>query len=114
MRSITPHYPTVIVIFGGTGDLAKTKLFPALLNLYVAGKLPEKFAIVGLSRKELSDAEYQQFVAESIAEMEGSLEPAIVQEFCDRIRYVAGSFGEAEAYERVKETLHEVDDSLGQ
>jgi glucose-6-phosphate 1-dehydrogenase len=35
--------PTAIVIFGGTGDLAKTKLFPALLDLYLAGQLPEQF-----------------------------------------------------------------------
>jgi len=55
-------HPTAIVIFGGTGDLAKTKLFPALLDLYIAGQLPLRFIVIGLSRKELADEAYQSFV----------------------------------------------------
>jgi len=106
--------PTSIVIFGGTGDLAKTKLFPALLDLYVAGQLPERFSIIGLSRKELSDEEYQTFVQESIAHKGHDHDESAVQEFCTHIQYVAGSFDEIEAYERVKRALQEYDDSIGQ
>ena len=46
--------PTSIVIFGGTGDLAETKLYPALLDLYAHGALPNNFRIIGISRKSLS------------------------------------------------------------
>src|SRR5262245_26291740 len=42
--------PCAIVIFGFTGDLAKRKLIPALYNLMVDGALPDRFAIVGLTR----------------------------------------------------------------
>jgi glucose-6-phosphate 1-dehydrogenase len=35
--------PTTIIIFGGTGDLAKRKLFPAFYNLFLDGKMPEQF-----------------------------------------------------------------------
>lgn len=107
-------YPTSIVIFGGTGDLAKTKLFPALLDLYVGGQLPDTFGIIGLSRKELSDEEYRQFVRDSIAHKGYSHDESIINDFCSHITYVAGSFVEPEAYERIKEALQRYDDSIGQ
>jgi glucose-6-phosphate 1-dehydrogenase len=55
-----PH-PHVIVLFGATGDLAKRKLLPGLFHLYVAGLLPDKFAVIGSSPPEfaLSDADFR-------------------------------------------------------
>src|ERR1700722_15753179 len=49
--------PHVIVLFGATGDLAKRKLLPGLYPLFVAGLLPEKFAIVGTSPPEFAVSE---------------------------------------------------------
>ena len=49
--------PHVIVLFGATGDLAKRKLLPGLYHLYVAGLLPDKFAIVGTSPPEFAVSE---------------------------------------------------------
>lgn len=112
--NITSNQPTALVIFGGTGDLAKTKLFPALLDLYMASKLPDKFTIIGLSRKEFSDELYQQFVAESIQAKEHSCPQSTLREFCSHIRYVVGSFDDPEAYERVKSSLKKFDESIGQ
>jgi len=37
----------VIVLFGGTGDLARRKLMPGLFHLHVAGLLPREYRIVG-------------------------------------------------------------------
>ena len=42
-----------IVIFGGTGDLAYRKLFPALYNLHVLGELPADYRIVGIGRRSV-------------------------------------------------------------
>jgi glucose-6-phosphate 1-dehydrogenase len=50
----TPH---IIVLFGATGDLAKRKLLPGLYHLFVAGLLPEKFAIIGTSPPEFAVSE---------------------------------------------------------
>lgn len=107
-------HPTSIVIFGGTGDLAQTKLFPALLDLFVADQLPEAFHVIGLSRKDWKQEEYQRFVADSIAEKTHGHDPASVQEFCERISYVKGSFDDSDAYERVKQALRGYDQTIGQ
>jgi glucose-6-phosphate 1-dehydrogenase len=49
--------PNIIVLFGATGDLAKRKLLPGLYHLFVAGLLPEKFAIIGTSPPEFAVSE---------------------------------------------------------
>jgi glucose-6-phosphate 1-dehydrogenase len=112
--TVTINHPTAFVIFGGTGDLANTKLFPALLDLYVAGQLPEQFVIIGLSRKDLIDVDYQKMVAASITNKDSGQDKAKINKFCEQIRYVSGSFDDSESYERVKNTLAIFDDSIGQ
>jgi glucose-6-phosphate 1-dehydrogenase len=47
----------IIVLFGATGDLAKRKLLPGLYHLFVAGLLPDKFAIIGTSPPEFAVSE---------------------------------------------------------
>ncbi|BFH63073.1 glucose-6-phosphate dehydrogenase [Paenibacillus azoreducens] len=57
---------TTFVLFGATGDLAKRKIYPALYHLYIHGKLPESFAVIGLGRKELSDETFRAHVKQSL------------------------------------------------
>lgn len=45
--------PTTLVIIGISGDLARRKLLPAIREIAKAGVLPDKFRIVGISRREL-------------------------------------------------------------
>ena len=46
-----PVHPTVLVIFGATGDLAHRKILPALYNLAHEGALPERFELIGVERE---------------------------------------------------------------
>ena len=39
--------PTVVVIFGASGDLTKRKLLPALFHLEQSNLLPAQFSVVG-------------------------------------------------------------------
>jgi glucose-6-phosphate 1-dehydrogenase len=47
--------PTIMVIFGASGDLTWRKLTPALFNLHADGWMPERFAVVGLGRDAITD-----------------------------------------------------------
>jgi glucose-6-phosphate 1-dehydrogenase len=47
--------PTILIIFGGSGDLTWRKLIPALYNLNLDGWLNEKFKIICIGRTEMSD-----------------------------------------------------------
>ncbi len=56
----------IFVIFGGSGDLSKRKLVPALFNLCRDGLLPADYVIIGLGRKDYTDESYRQKMIESI------------------------------------------------
>ena len=56
----TQHEPVVVVIFGAGGDLTWRKLVPALYNLFLDQRLPERFAVVGVARKEIDDEQFRQ------------------------------------------------------
>jgi glucose-6-phosphate 1-dehydrogenase len=49
--------PTILVIVGISGDLAQRKLLPAIRQIMQAGVLPERFRVVGVSRRALDPAE---------------------------------------------------------
>jgi glucose-6-phosphate 1-dehydrogenase len=51
--------PTIIFIFGGSGDLTYRKLMPALYNLFLDRYLPEQFLIVALGRSEFTNASFR-------------------------------------------------------
>ncbi len=65
---VIPVDPFDLVVFGGTGDLARRKILPGLYRRYVAGQIPETSRIIGAARGELDDAGFRSFVAEALAE----------------------------------------------
>jgi glucose-6-phosphate 1-dehydrogenase len=43
--------PTVLIIIGITGNLAKRKLLPAIGEMAIAGVLPKRFQVIGITRQ---------------------------------------------------------------
>jgi glucose-6-phosphate 1-dehydrogenase len=52
--------PTIIVIFGITGDLTRRKLFPALENLFAHKLISPKTTIIGITRQSISTEDLVQ------------------------------------------------------
>ena len=84
--------PTVLVIFGGNGDLSRRKLMPALWRLLGEGLMPADWRIIGSSRSEFSDTEFDEFAGEAITEFCGAPTGEAWQAFRDRLTYVSGEF----------------------
>jgi glucose-6-phosphate 1-dehydrogenase len=63
---------SVIFIFGGSGDLNKRKLTPALFNLFIDNWMPDKFAIVGLGRTPYSDDTFRGHLLEAVKDFSRS------------------------------------------
>ncbi|MCB9815697.1 glucose-6-phosphate dehydrogenase [Candidatus Nomurabacteria bacterium] len=106
---------TQILILGGTGDLSRRKLLPALLDLYARGMLPEVFHIIGLARSKWGRHEYSTFVKESIDKYHlGHTHTAQqVNDFCSHISFVSGSFDDFSSYDRLQSSLDEFDVKRG-
>ena len=88
---IIPVDPFDLVIFGGTGDLARRKILPALFRRFCAGQFPEGARIIGAARTDMSLAEYHAMVAVALSEHAEGREcaPGTVAEFLNRVMYVA-------------------------
>ena len=60
--------PTVVVIFGASGDLTARKLIPAVYNLSLDNLLPADFYLVGFGRKPIPDQEFRSLATEAVKE----------------------------------------------
>ena len=58
----------MLVIFGASGDLTKRKLIPALYNLALEKRLPERFAVVGYARSEMTHEAFRDKMREAVKE----------------------------------------------
>jgi glucose-6-phosphate 1-dehydrogenase len=95
-----------IVIFGASGDLTRRKLIPSLFNLYCKGRLPEDWRIVGVSRSELSDDDFQRRMSEGIREFAPSkFSAAEWDTFAARVHYQPGDLGDVENFKALDERL---------
>jgi glucose-6-phosphate 1-dehydrogenase len=95
--------PTIIFIFGGTGDLAYRKLLPAIYNLYIDKYLPEQFSIVGIGRTEYSETAYLNFLKKGIAEFsrrKDNLETDW-KVFSNHIDYIRGDLEKERTYQQI-------------
>ena len=62
----SPVEPCTLVIFGGSGDLARRRLIPALYNLLLDGLLPANFVVIGLGRKQMTDEDFRASLREGV------------------------------------------------
>jgi glucose-6-phosphate 1-dehydrogenase len=109
--------PTVFVLFGATGDLARRMVLPAFFELAQRGMLPEEWRLVGAGRRDVPDDDFRARVHDALAEF-GPLGEADDdtegpwQEFSKRLRFAGGGFDKTDPG-RLLDVLGTVRDELG-
>ena len=101
----------ILVIFGASGDLAKRKLIPALIDLYKQDLMPESFAILGVSRTKYSDESFRTLMAESIEEFkqDSKIDEKTIDSFVANLYYQSINTSEPNDYAIIKSRLVEID-----
>jgi glucose-6-phosphate 1-dehydrogenase len=109
-----PVHPTTMVIFGGTGDLAKRKLLPAIYNLAHEGALPERFNLIAVSRSDIPHDDYRDMARDSIKQF-SRREPdeQVLGRLLERMRYVPGTFDDDSVYDKLDKQAAEFDGEAG-
>jgi glucose-6-phosphate 1-dehydrogenase len=105
-----------LVVFGATGDLAHRKLYPALAALANAGQLPARLAVVGNSRRPLSDEEFAEEVRTAVQKAGDSNSHGRADALDRRdvrFRFVPGPVDEPETFHRLRAVLEEIDEARG-
>src|ERR687895_2372221 len=106
--------PGVMVIFGASGDLTARKLVPALYDLAAARRLPMEFAVVGISRTEMSHDEFRERLRDALDKhRSGQVSDDVWESFSRSIFYLAGDSKKPETYEELKDFLKELDAERG-
>lgn len=104
--------PTTLVIFGATGDLSKSKLFPALVELFEAGNLPDQFYVVGVSRQSFTDAEFRTHIKEEVTAVR-KLSDKDRSKFLSIMHFVSGDVTKSQTYETIHHRLNKIDERVG-
>ncbi|WP_432487742.1 glucose-6-phosphate dehydrogenase [Kineococcus sp. SYSU DK018] len=105
--------PTVFVLYGATGDLAKRLVMPGFAALAAAGLLPERWTLVGSGRRPVSDEEYRRHVVEGLREFGKGLDDDVLDEVAAGLRFAGGGFSESDPGELL-EVLEQVRGELGE
>lgn len=87
--------PTVFVLFGATGDLARRMVLPAFFQLEQHGLMPDSWLLVGNGRGDVSHEDFQGRVREALDEFGGmTVDEKMWSDFAPRLRFAGGGFDE--------------------
>ena len=106
--------PCSIVIFGVTGDLSRKKLLPAIYDLANRGLLPPSFGLTGFARRDWTEDHFKDFVKENVqAHCRTPFKESTWKQLAAGIRFVQGTFDDPKAFERLSDTVAELDRDRG-
>jgi len=93
-----------LVVFGITGDLARTKTLPALYDLVEQGILT--FPVIGVGRRPLRNDEMREHARAAIEAAKGdTLDRRVLDTFLARLSYVGGDAMDDALYEQLSAAL---------
>lgn len=117
LKGLSKHrgaQPTVITIFGASGDLCARKLVPAIYNLGVDNLLPADFFLIGYGRKPIPDAEFRASTSESISKFSRR---ELNSEIWDHVEkntfYCSGGYDDVAAFQKLKNKIDAIEKELG-
>ena len=106
--------PTVVVIFGASGDLTARKLIPAVYNLSHDNLLPADFFLVGYGRKPIPDDEFRTLATDAIKEFSRrELNADVWGRIAPNTSYVAGGYDEKAAFDRLAVHIADIEKKIG-
>ncbi|WP_125763674.1 glucose-6-phosphate dehydrogenase [Companilactobacillus hulinensis] len=100
----------IFIIFGGSGDLAHRKLYPALYRLYKAGILKDHFAVIGTARRPWSDDYFRETVVTSLEDLDDDKQK--MEDFAKHFFYQSHNVNDSEHYIALKELAAKLDDQF--
>ena len=101
--------PTVICIFGASGDLSQRKIIPALYDLFMNDLLPDPFCVIGLARTSLGDDGFRQQLRRGVDKFSrsGTSQDEDWEKFADKLRYIEVDYQDADIYASLLKEMQE-------
>jgi len=108
--------PTVVIIFGGSGDLNKRKLIPALYNLFLDKYLPDHFQVIGIGRTEYTDDDYRSMLMKEMEQFSrrGISNQNSWNDFAQHIEYAVMDVEQAASYQQLDSRIQALEKNWNQ
>ena len=84
--------PTIFVLFGATGDLAKRLVLPAFYRLATDGLLPRQWLLVGNGRGNVAHEDFRRHVRDALTEFGPRPDQGDWDAFSERLWFAGGGF----------------------
>ena len=107
--------PSVVVLFGATGDLAHRKVIPAIYQLWRTNLLPHEFVLVAVGRRPYTDETFRAELRASLDEHSRilPLDEAAWGSLAERITYQRLDFEDPAGFDALGTRLATIDAEHG-
>ena len=107
--------PSILVLFGATGDLAHRKVIPALYQLWRNNLLPHEFILLAIGRRPYEDETFRAEIRTSLEQYSRilPLDKEAWESFAERITYQQLDFDDAAAFDTLSTHLDAIDAEHG-
>ncbi len=96
--------PTILTIFGATGDLSADYLLPSLVHMHMEGLLPKDFRLVCVGRRDLTEKSYLDFIIKKSSGLK-KIKPSQKASFLKMLTYYKGNFDDPKSFEPLAKIL---------
>ena len=107
--------PSILVLFGSTGDLAHRKVIPALYQLWRTNLLPHEFVLLAIGRRPYDSATYREEIRGTLEQYSRvlPLDETAWRTFAECVEYEQLNFDEAAGFDRLAAHLDTLDEERG-
>lgn len=112
-QSAAPMEPTILVIFGITGDLSQRYLLPSLYHLIKDDLLSEQTVILGVTRGNQSTEQLFEKVELCVNEIDKVCDPNTLRAMHERTSMFQMDLDNAAAYQTLLEKLNSIEEQEG-
>lgn len=98
------NFPTVLIIFGATGDLMERKLLPAIFHLHQTDFLPSLFRVIGFAKESIAEKDYRSWLRKNLPKKGKK-----IKDFLEKFSYQSGLFEDISCYKELGKKLGFID-----
>lgn len=102
--------PFNLVVFGGDGDLAFRKIYPALFHRWADGQLDKEFNIVAINRKDNQSDQFYSKLVDGIKEAFKNINSKELKSFKEKVRLETIKTHSEETYKSLADFLNQFSD----
>jgi glucose-6-phosphate 1-dehydrogenase len=100
---MTTGHADALILFGITGNLGRTRLFPALYALTASDDL--NMPVVGVGRTPGDDADLRRWAEEALIKAGIEIDGPVLERLATRLCYVSGDYRDPATYDGIKQRL---------